>query len=442
MGIIAFWRKIQRTSSFGSYVLLTAATNIILGLLGLTTGVLAARLLGPQGRGELAAIQLWPSFIATIAMLGLPDALVYFSAREPDRAGRYMGSAMALALLSSFPFMGIGYLIMPIVLSAQSPQVITAAKWYLLLVLIFALLVTSYNPLRGRNDFVFWNGLRVIPSVGWLAVLIVAWLLGRTEPEFIAMSYLATLMLLSFPVIFIVTRRVPGPFYPEAPKWGAMLRYGIPSMASNFPQILNHRLDQMVIGALLPAQELGLYMVAVAWGNIVNPLLNAFGAVLFPQVALQNDREQQILVFAQGIRLAVSIALGIGFIFLLLTPLGVPLLFGKPFAAAIPVALVLVVASAIANINLVMEEGLRGLGSPTSVMWAEFGGLAVVALSLWLLLRPFGIMGAAFALLIGYSTIAGLLIAQIWWLTKISLIDFLRPTISEIYSTWRRVGTL
>jgi len=43
-------------------------------------------------------------------MLGLHDALVYYSAREPNRAGSYLGSAMALAILSSLPFTLVGYL--------------------------------------------------------------------------------------------------------------------------------------------------------------------------------------------------------------------------------------------------------------------------------------------------------------------------------------------
>ena len=51
------------------------------------TGALAARLLGPDGRGQLAAIQMWPNFLAAIANLGLPEALVYFSARSTPAPG-------------------------------------------------------------------------------------------------------------------------------------------------------------------------------------------------------------------------------------------------------------------------------------------------------------------------------------------------------------------
>jgi len=439
MKVVTLWRKMKGVSPVGSRLLLTVATNIILTGLGLTTGVLAARLLGAEGRGQLAAIQIWPSIIATMAMLGLPEALVYFSAREPGRAGRYTGSAIALALLSSLPFMVIGYLAMPAALSAQSPQVVKAARWYLLLVPILALLGTPYHPLRGRNDFVTWNGLRIIPAVGWLAVLIVAYLLGRAQPEFLAASYLAMLALLSFPVIYTFVRRVPGPFWPELRKWKPMLRYGFPSMASGLPQMLNLRMGQMLMATFLPAQMLGVYVVAAAWGGAINPILNSLGAVLFPRVASEASLGQQVEALAEGTRLGVLFALGVGLVLLVLTPFGIPFLFGEGFATATPVALVLVVAAAITGLNSVIEEGLRGMGVPTSIMWAEFGGLIVTAISLLVLLGPLEIMGAALASLFGHTTVGVLLVFQAQGLCECSLVKLLRPTLDELCLGWKQL---
>lgn len=445
MGSVAIntlWQKIQHATPFGSRVLLTGATNVFLALFGLISGVLAARLLGPQGRGELAAIQVWPSAIATFAMLGLPEALVYYSAREPDRAGRYLGSAVMLALLSSVPSVALGYLLMPLLLSAQSAEIIMAARWYLLLVPIFALVGMQYHPLQGRGDFTVWNALRIMLAMGWLAVLVMAWLLERAEPQFVAASYLVTLALLFFPLMYVVARRVPGPFLPDVQRWRPMLRYGLPSMASSVPQMMNFRLDQMLMAAFLPAQALGLYVVAVAWSGAVNPLLNALGAVVFPNVASEDGHERQAHAFAQGSRLGVLASIVMAFVLIILTPWMVPLLFGKNFASAIPAALVLVVAGAIAGLNLVMEEGLRGLGHPVSVMWAEFGGLAVTAISLLVLLRPLEIIGAALASLLGYSAVAFFLIVQARRLTGHSPVALLCPSVVEIRSFWNRLKSV
>src|SRR5262245_4590409 len=249
MSLKTLWQITTHASPFGSRILLTAGTNGLSAVLGLMTGILAARLLGPQGRGELAAIQTWPSFIATLAMLGLPDALVYYSAREPRGAGSYLSTAIALALLAALPFMATGYLLMPILLSAQRHEMVTAAQWYLLLIPIFALVGMPYHPLRGLNDFALWNTLRLLPSLMWLVILTWASLFAHAVPQTLAASYLWALALLFVPVVYLVSRRIPGPFWPKLFLCRKLLHYGLPSMVSSVPQMLNLRLDQMLMAA-------------------------------------------------------------------------------------------------------------------------------------------------------------------------------------------------
>src|SRR5437899_3096533 len=100
----------------------TVATNIGMALVNAAPGIIAARILGPQGRGALAAIQTWPSFLGSLAMLGMPEALVYFTAKDDKRGGRHLGSAMALALTALVVMMAIGWVAMPLLLSAQSAR--------------------------------------------------------------------------------------------------------------------------------------------------------------------------------------------------------------------------------------------------------------------------------------------------------------------------------
>jgi O-antigen/teichoic acid export membrane protein len=114
------------------------------------------------------------------------------------------------------------------------------------------------------------------------------------------------------------------------------------------------------------------------------------------------------------------------------TPWAVPLLFGSAFAAAIPAALVLVGAAAIAAVNMVLEEGLRGLGRPVAVLWAELAGLAVTVIALLYLLRPFGIMGAALASVMGYTVVLVTLVGASRVLTRYGTMALLRPGRAEI----------
>ncbi|PYU01234.1 MAG: hypothetical protein DMG38_04255 [Acidobacteria bacterium] len=415
------------SSSLVGNLLVTFAGNGCLALLGLVTGVLVARLLGPQGRGELAAIQTWPTNIASLAMLGLAEATVYFSAREPRQAGRHLSSAIALALLLSPPVGLIAYLLMPVLLSAQSVHVIQAARWYLLLIPVMALVGMPFNALRGRSDFLIWNALRLTPNIGWLIVLIAACSLRAATPQWLAGTFLVVLSLLFVPVFVVTRRRVPGPFTPDYRLWRPMLSYGAPSAVGSVPQMFNLRLDQMLMAALFAPRQLGLYVVAVAWSGAAAPAASAIGAVAFPRVASQRLAAAGAETLGQTIRLGILACACVGGVVLILAPVGIPLLFGARFAPAIPAALILTVAGAVLGLNVILEEGVRGLGDTRVILWSELAGLVTTIAALALLLRPLGIVGAAIASLLAYVAVCVSLVIQVRSKIGCSATNLLRP---------------
>jgi O-antigen/teichoic acid export membrane protein len=63
-------------------------------------------------------------------------------------------------------------------------------------------------------------------------------------------------------------------------------------------------------------------------------------------------------------------------------------------------------ANAFLTLNLVLEEGLRGLGDTAAIFKAELVGLVATALSLGVCLPVFGIMGAAASSVGGYVVVA------------------------------------
>ena len=441
MKVKVLWSRVSSFESFSGQVFLTFMTNILAAPMTLLTGALVARLLGPEGRGEFAAIQIWANFIATLAMLGLAEALVFYSANDPEQAATYTGSAMSFGLISSIPFMGIGYILIPLFLSAQSPEIITAARWYLLLVPLYALGPMIVHPLQGRGDFAVWNGLRLLIPLGYLSVVLVAWFYQPITPPFISSGYLAMQAILFIPLMYIVRNRVPGSFRPEPARRGKMLRYGLPSVLSSVPDTLNNRLDQMLMAALFPSKLLGFYVVAVAWSSVGNYFLNAMGSVLFPRVASKQKIEEQTYVLSQGLRIGVLFTIVTAFAHMALTPLGIPFIFGSQFISAVPAAVILVVAGSIFNIKSLLVQGTRGLGHTRTVLWAEMGGLLITFIALVVMLAPFGIMGAAFASVFGYGTTAFLLALKIRCLTESSFVDLFLPTSKEVILSWKKLKT-
>src|SRR4051812_31578504 len=67
--------------------------------MGLVTGVITARLLGPVGRGQFATLVVLSTVFASMATLGCNDAVVYFVRNR----GHVVGATLATALRAALP---------------------------------------------------------------------------------------------------------------------------------------------------------------------------------------------------------------------------------------------------------------------------------------------------------------------------------------------------
>jgi O-antigen/teichoic acid export membrane protein len=406
----------------------TFTTNMALAGLAVATGVLAARILGPSGEGELTAIQTWPLLLATLAMLGLDSALVYFIARRPERSKQLTSTAILIGLISFLTVAIAAWFALPLLLSAQPRQVVAAARVFLLIGGIYAVVGIPHGSLRGIQSFNAWNLFRIAPGFAWLGILIFSWLLSHPNAITLSRWYLGGVLICSLPIILVANRKLRGPLKPEVRLAPVMVRFGLPSALTSLPQTINLRFDQLLIIAFLPSRSLGIYVVAVAWSGAVAPVLSAVGSVLFPHLSAERDSERQGHLLATALQGGALVAAAITVPLMALAPLGLPLVFGSRFVPSIPSALVLVPAGAILAWAGIAEEGLRGLGRPTIVLVAELAAAAVTLATLPLFLHISGIFGAAVASLLGYSTIAVFAVVAISRSTHQSIHVLVIPT--------------
>src|SRR5437899_17911 len=102
------------------HTLHTVITTVTIIGLGLITSVLLARYLGPNGRGEVAAVMLWPMLLTYISSTGLISATLYYAARPGARTDAIFANAMAAVGIQAIIAVTAGFLAMPWVLASQS----------------------------------------------------------------------------------------------------------------------------------------------------------------------------------------------------------------------------------------------------------------------------------------------------------------------------------
>ncbi|HZR26580.1 MAG TPA: polysaccharide biosynthesis C-terminal domain-containing protein [Vicinamibacterales bacterium] len=403
----------------------TAATNGIVGGVGVVTGIIAARWLGPQGRGELAAIQMWPSVLASLGMIGMAEALVYFAAKRPRESRRYLSTACLLALIAMPLFAGVGYVLMPRLLTQQSPQIVQAARRYLFLLPIYAFIGLPYQVLRGVRRYRLWNAMRIVPSVLWLALLVVAMLIHVAEPARLTTAYLFALAIVGPLLVALVWRSVGGAARPNLRAARDLIGFGLPSAMGSLPQFFNLKLDQILVTGMVAPTQLGIYMAAVAWGSSIPMLSNAVGLVFSPRIAGGGSDAERQRHFSHGIRGAAWLTAGAVVCLAAATPIGITIAFGRAFQAAVIPAAILAVASGVNALNGVFEELLRGYGRPAATFRAESAAALVGLPTLLVLVPRLGLVGAAVGSLVGYLAATSALLVESRRVADLQLRDVL-----------------
>lgn len=403
--------------------------------------MIAARALGPTGRGELAAIQTWSLLLGTVGVIGLPEALVYCTARQRDQAGSLALTATAIALGSTLLFAGFGYAAMPWLLQSQDEATVEAARVALLITPLFSAGV-AFHALRGMEHYGPWNALRVLSPVAWLLTMIVGGLLLERSARDLVFAYIVAAAVLIVPYHIVVWRNLQGPVCIDRRLVSPLLRFGIPSVMTVVPQTLNFRLDQMFLIGMFRPQQLGIYVVAVTWSSLASPLVNSIAAVLFSRVAGQHEHGGRKQSVTRALHASIVLGAAASSVMLALTPWLLPALLGQGYAASTAVAQILIIAGFVASLNLVLQEALRGAGRPTSALLSEAAGVCSTVGFLLILLAPFQLVGAAVASLLSYSVVFIVLVMQLRVLEALPIRALLVPSPSAIVGLAREVATL
>src|SRR5215472_17745251 len=98
-------------SGFAAIVQTGVATVLVLGI-NVVTGIVSARVLGAQGRGELSALLLCPQFLSFLFTLGLPASTIIRIKGSPANAAGLMGAALALSVAMGLSAAVTGFVIL------------------------------------------------------------------------------------------------------------------------------------------------------------------------------------------------------------------------------------------------------------------------------------------------------------------------------------------
>ena len=379
------------------------ATQLILGFLGFLTSTFAARLLGPAGRGELAAIWSVPNLLAVLGGLGMGEAALYFVAKQPSAARSIVRESLRIAVLGATGIFVGGVTLLHFVI--EDPTTRLSAQLSMPVAFAVAIFAVCHQPLRALGFSRLWGTFRISVAGSWLAILLCAAVFNIRDIRGLALTFVVAQLLIAGWTTRLVSRYIDD----RPPMWEhfrrRLLRYGLPSSLITVPYVLNSRLDQVLMISLVSRTDLGIYTAAVSFSLIAGFPFQALAKMTMPRVAAAEDwRPIAIRLFLSTL-LLVAVMLAV---VLPLTDWLFPTLMGPGFSEGTTAAKLLVAAATIRGAADIIQETIRGLGQPSRAVVVETIGLAVGFVALLLLIEDHGVTGAASASILGYgSTLLG-----------------------------------
>ena len=146
------------------------------------TGIITARALMPAGRGQLAAMILWTSILASFTSFGVPSSLIYFFRRHEEDRDRIVATGLVMSLLTGILATLVGLFFIPHWMGQYPPGVVRAAQWFMIVTPITAVTLAGKSILEAAGSFSSSNILQLSTPLFTAVPLVVLLLTHRLNP--------------------------------------------------------------------------------------------------------------------------------------------------------------------------------------------------------------------------------------------------------------------
>ena len=381
-------------------------------LLNVSTGILTARCLHPAGRGELAAMLLWPVFLATATTVGIPSAMIYHLRQRVRDGVSIVVSGLMMATCFGMLATAAGVLLLPHWIRQYPVTVVRWAQIFLLTLPLWSVQIVGQAALEALELFTLSNIVQTMIPVSTLGGLLLFLAAGHLTAVTAGIAYTLAIIPTSGTILwFLWRRRAPEQrVYFSRSACGLLLHYGLRSCGIDLLGALALNIDQILVVGLLSPQAMGSYVVVLSLSRALLLFQSAVVMVLFPRAAGRAFDEVLHLV-GHAVRMTTIISAGAGCAVCLLGPTLLRMMYGAQYLSAVGALRILVLEVILQGAVYVMAQAFMAVGRPGTVTLLQATGLSLSVPLMLLFIPRFGVAGAALALLLSTTARAILLLA-------------------------------
>jgi enterobacterial common antigen flippase len=373
----------------------TFAATVAIRCLGALSGVLAARILRPAGRGELAVIVFAPIMLLSLGEFEFSRSVIVESSKDEVSPARLTSTAFWVSLAMGCVEMLLLAVALAFFLPADKLHLLGAARWFALYLPASYVAASLIGIDQGRGRFGRFSVYQALPGLIYVALIVA--LLWPSHSATAGSFALA--MLVGMLVAVILRSASDGAnifgVRPDARLASRLFRRGFTFYVPSLAALLLLRADMFLLVRLAPAAAIGSYAVAqaIAMGQV--GVINPFIQVGFAAVAKQPDEPSALATLAHHFKLAQLAAFAMAAVAAALTPWAIRVFFGAEFSPATTATYFLIAAAAFWGVGEMLEQGLRAAGHPRLGMIASLFGLALLLAAAVPAYHRYGITGLA-----------------------------------------------
>ncbi len=358
-----------------------AATRLALIGLSFLSSIIVARALSLDERGRFGLLVAVGSLAVQFCNLGLPIANTYLASRHPDLVPSLVANTTRSFLLLAGLMALLCTAAIHLIHAWQSLWGLGVAMVCFLAIASLAQMLTQ-NLLMGQLHFAVSNFVELMARVGAVFGMVALWLLHDTSSD--AFAFVAA--------IFICAATLWGLRVGELhPGWRGFdqallkkqLQVGWRAYAACLASFVLGRLPLYAVESHGGLKGLAFFTQAMVVTDTMLVVPFALGTVLFPNLASMRESGARIrsTLRLAAITAGLMLFAVIGAIWL--GPVVLPLVYGKAYAASMPVLLAMLPGAFALGVGSVMQNALSANGYPLISILSPLAGVVATTIALY-----------------------------------------------------------
>jgi O-antigen/teichoic acid export membrane protein len=357
--------------------------------------------------------------------------MYYVANKATAEADSYFTTGIVIAFLISIPITILGFYLIPYFLTTQNPRIVPMAQlflWFIPLAIFSSFLLAN---IQAKMEIRLWNFIRIVSALLWIFPLSILFIFDDVDANFVAKTYLLTLIAQVVFIVLLTRNKIPKSYKIQSNLVMPIIKYSLPTTLSSYIQQSSLKLDQIFIVYLLSPEILGYYVISIAWSGVHTAISTSVSSLIVPSLGkMTKATKKNFLIKISRVSFLINCLMAL--IMIIVTPVGIKLLFGDDFSPAVPISYVLILGSIFANMKYLYTEVFRGLDLPKYPMFAELLGLIILGVFFFILIPLIGVVGVAIASLIGYFATFSFLLYRVSKLYNLNATDLIIPQSSDV----------